>query len=228
MNRILIAEDEVRIAAFLEKGLRANGFTTTHAKNGNEAAAMACGDDFDLLILDIGLPLKDGFQVLEEVRGRGERLPILILTAFDEVEDTITALNGGANDYVTKPFDFEELLARVRVQLRDRTPAKTRTAKATTLQLGNVILDLLTRQVWVENQLVEMSVKEFQMAEVFLRHPMQVLSREQLLTRVWGYDYDPGSNIVDVYVGHLRRKLGSDAIETVRGIGYRLRVSERG
>jgi DNA-binding response OmpR family regulator len=224
MNRILIAEDELRIAAFLEKGLRANGFTTIHAKNGNEAAAMACSEDFDLLILDIGLPGKDGFQVLEEVRGRGERLPILVLTAFDEVEDTVMALNGGANDYVTKPFDFEELLARVRVQLRDRTLAKTRTGKTTTLALGNVVLDLLTRQVWVENQLVEMSAKEFQMTEVFLRHPMQVLSREQLLTRVWGYDYDPGSNIVDVYVGHLRRKLGSEAIETVRGIGYRLCV----
>jgi DNA-binding response OmpR family regulator len=224
MNRILIAEDELRIASFLEKGLRASGFTTTHAKNGHEAVSMACSDDFDLLILDIGLPLKNGFQVLEEVRGRGEKLRIIVLTAFDDVEDTISALNGGANDYVTKPFDFDELLARVRVQLRDLAVPKTRSSKTTTLQVGNIVLDLLTRQVWLENQEIEMSTKEFSMAEVFLRHPMQVLSREQLLTRVWGYDYDPGSNIVDVYVGHLRRKLGSESIETVRGIGYRFRV----
>jgi DNA-binding response OmpR family regulator len=223
MNRILIAEDEVRIAAFLEKGLRASGFTTTHVKNGQEAISMARSEDFDLLILDIGLPIKNGFQVLEEVRGRGEKLRIIVLTAFDDVEDTIAALNGGANDYVTKPFDFEELLARVRVQLRDLIIPKARGSKVTTLQVGNVVLDLLTRQVWVENREVEMSTKEFSMAEVFLRHPMQVLSREQLLTRVWGYDYDPGSNIVDVYIGHLRRKLGSELIETIRGTGYRFR-----
>jgi DNA-binding response OmpR family regulator len=223
MNRILIAEDEVRIAAFLEKGLRASGFTTTHVKNGQEAISMARSEDFDLLILDIGLPIKNGFKVLEEVRGRGEKLRIIVLTAFDDVEDTIAALNGGANDYVTKPFDFEELLARVRVQLRDLIIPKARGSKVTTLQVGNVVLDLLTRQVWVENREVEMSTKEFSMAEVFLRHPMQVLSREQLLTRVWGYDYDPGSNIVDVYIGHLRRKLGSELIETIRGTGYRFR-----
>jgi DNA-binding response OmpR family regulator len=223
MNRILIAEDEVRIAAFLEKGLKASGFTTIHVKNGLEAIAMARGEDFDLLILDLGLPLKNGFQVLEEIRGRGEKLRIIVLTAFDDVEDTIAALNGGANDYVTKPFDFEELLARVRVQLRDLVIPNVRGDKITTLQVGNVILDLLTRQVWVENREVEMSTKEFSLAEVFLRHPMQVLSREQLLTRVWGYNYDPGSNIVDVYVGHLRRKLGSELIETIRGIGYRFR-----
>lgn len=223
MNRILIAEDEVRIAAFLEKGLKASGFTTTHVKNGQEAISLARSEDFDLLILDLGLPLKNGFQVLEELRGRGEKLRIIVLTAFDDVEDTITALNGGANDYVTKPFDFEELLARVRVQLRDLLVPKARGSKTTILQVGNVVLDLLTRQVWVANREIEMSTKEFSMAEVFLRHPMQVLSREQLLTRVWGYDYDPGSNIVDVYIGHLRRKLGSELIETIRGVGYRFR-----
>lgn len=223
MNRILIAEDEVRIAAFLEKGLKASGFTTTHVKNGEEAISLARSEDFDLLILDLGLPLKDGFQVLEEVRGRGEKLRIIVLTAFDDVEDTIAALNGGANDYVTKPFDFDELLARVRVQLRDIVVPKARGSKVTNLQVGNVVLDLLTRQVWVENREIEMSTKEFSMIEVFLRHPMQVLSREQLLTRVWGYNYDPGSNIVDVYVGHLRRKLGSELIETIRGAGYRFR-----
>jgi len=223
MNRLLIAEDEARIAAFLEKGLRANGFITTIAKNGLEAIAMADSDNFDLLILDLGLPGKDGWQVLEELRGRGERLRVIILTAQDEVEDTVTALESGANDYVTKPFEFNELLARVRVQLRDNVVTKTKSGRETTLQVGEIVLDLLTRQVWMGTQLVEMSVKEFALAEIFLRHPMQVMSREQLLNRVWGYDYDPGSNIVDVYVKQLRKKLGSDLIETVRGVGYRLR-----
>lgn len=224
MNRLLIAEDEARIAAFLEKGLRANGFTTTVAKNGYEAIAMARSDDFDLLILDLGIPGKDGWQVLEEVRGRGERLRIIILTAQDEVEDTVNALESGANDYVTKPFEFTELLARVRVQLRDNVIPKNKSGKETTLQVGAIVLDLLTRQVWVGTELVEMSVKEFALAEIFLRHPMQVMSREQLLNRVWGYDYDPGSNVVDAYIKLLRKKLGSDRFETVRGIGYRLRV----
>lgn len=224
MNRLLIAEDEARIAAFLEKGFRANGFTTIVAKNGHEAVSMARSDDFDLLILDLGLPGKDGWQVLEEVRGRGERLRIIVLTAQDEVEDTVNALEGGANDYVTKPFEFTELLARVRVQLRDATIAKSKGSRETTLQVGDIVLDLLTRQVWINNQLVDMSVKEFALTEIFLRHPMQVMSREQLLNRVWGYDYDPGSNVVDAYIKQIRKKLGSDLIETVRGIGYRLRA----
>lgn len=224
MNRLLIAEDEARIASFLEKGLRANGFTTTVAKNGHEAIAMARSEDFDLLILDLGLPGRDGWQVLEEVRGRGERLRIIILTAQDEVEDTVTALEGGANDYVTKPFEFSELLARVRVQLRDSVVFKSKGGKETTLQVGAIALDLLTRQVWVGTELIEMSAKEFALTEIFLRHPMQVMSREQLLNRVWGYDYDPGSNVVDAYVKLLRKKLGSQLIETVRGVGYRLRV----
>lgn len=224
MNRLLIAEDEARIAAFLEKGFRAQGFTTTVAKNGHEAIAMARSEDFDLLILDLGLPGKDGWQVLAEIRGRGERLRIIVLTAQDEVEDTVNALENGANDYVTKPFELSELLARVRVQLRDNAIPKSKSGKDTTLQVGEIALDLLTRQVWVGTELVEMSVKEFAMVEIFLRHPMQVMSREQLLNHVWGYDYDPGSNVVDAYIKLLRKKLGSDSIETVRGIGYRLRA----
>lgn len=224
MNRLLIAEDEARIAAFLEKGFRANGFTTTIAKNGHEAIAMAHSDDFDLLILDLGLPGKDGWQVLEEVRGRGERLRIIILTAQDEVDDTVMALEQGANDYVTKPFEFSELLARVRVQLRDNVVPRSKGGRETTLQVGKVVLDLLTRQVWVGSELIEMSVKEFALTEILMRHPMQVMSREQLLNRVWGYDYDPGSNVVDACVKQLRKKLGSEMIETIRGIGYRLRA----
>jgi DNA-binding response OmpR family regulator len=224
MNRILIAEDEARIAAFLERGLRANGFTTAIAKNGNDAIAMAHSDDFDLLILDLGLPGKNGWQVLEELRGRGERLRIIILTAQDEVEDTVAALENGANDYVTKPFEFSELLARVRVQLRDNILPKSKSGKETTLQVGKLTVDLLTRQVWLDSDPIELSVKEFALTEIFLRHPMQVLSREQLLNHVWGYDYDPGSNVVDAYIKQLRKKLGNDLIETIRGIGYRLKA----
>jgi DNA-binding response OmpR family regulator len=224
MNRILIAEDEAQIAAFLEKGLRASGFTVEIATNGHQAVNMARSEDFDLLILDLGLPGKDGWQVLEEVRGRGERLRIIILTAQDEVEDTVTALESGANDYVTKPFEFTELIARVRVQLRDGVVPKSKGGKDTTLQVGDIALDLLTRQIWIGNTPIDISTKEFALAEVFLRHPMQALSREQLLNRVWGYAYDPGSNIVDAYVKQLRKKLGSDLIETVRGVGYRLRA----
>jgi DNA-binding response OmpR family regulator len=156
------------------------------------------------------------------MRGQGETLPIIVLTARDGVDDTVAGLEGGADDYVTKPFRFEELLARIRVQLRNRQVPRTK--QETTLRVGDITLDLLKRQVWVSDRLVELSAREFLLAEVFLRHPMQVMTREQLLDRIWGYDYDPGTNIVNVYVGHLRRKLGEDRIETVRGIGYRLRT----
>lgn len=221
-DRILIAEDEPRIAAFLEKGLRTSGFTTAVAKDGHEASIMAQSGEFDLLILDIGLPGKDGWMVLEELRGQGEQLPIIILSARDEVSDKVAGLEGGADDYVTKPFRFEELLARVRLRLRDnRLP---RRQEEMVLKAGNIILDLLKRQIWVGDRPVKLSAREFTLVETFVRHPGQVMSREQLLSQVWGYDYDPGSNVVDVCVGYLRKKLGHDYIETVRGMGYRLRT----
>lgn len=222
MNQILIVEDNPRISSFLETGLLAHGFTSAIASSGTEALSMADSKLFDLVILDLGLPDLDGLDVLQHLRGRGETLPIIVLTARDGVDDTVAGLEGGADDYITKPFRFEELLARIRVQLRNRHVPRQK--EETTLRVGDVRLDLLTRQVWVNEQLVELSTREFILAEVFLRHPMQVLSREQLLNRIWGYDYDPGSNIVDVYIGHLRKKFGSDRIETVRGIGYRLKV----
>lgn len=220
MSRILIAEDEPRIAAFLEKGLRANGFTTSLANDGREAVEKALASQFDLLILDLGLPNQDGFQVLEQLRGQGEQIPIIILTARDDITDKVAGLEGGADDYVTKPFRFAELLARVRARLRSHTPTTVKEEKM--LKSGQIALDLYTRQVYVGETLIPLSTKEFQLLETFLRHPGQVLSREQLLDQVWGYDYDPGSNIVDVYVGYLRKKLGGDSIETVRGAGYRL------
>ncbi|MGH8002243.1 MAG: response regulator transcription factor [Brasilonema sp.] len=222
MNRILIAEDNPRITAFLETGLQAHGFTTTIATNADQVVTIASSQKFDLLILDLGLPDKDGLDVLQDLRSRGETLPIIVLTARDGVDDTVAGLNCGADDYITKPFRFEVLLARIRVQLRNRHVLRAK--EETTLRVGDIALDLLTREVWVGDRLVELSTREFILAEVFLRHPMQVMSREQLLNHIWGYDYDPGSNIVDVYIGHLRKKLGSSRIETIRGIGYRLRM----
>ncbi len=217
MNRILIAEDEPRLASFLEKGLRANGFVTTIVADGIAASTMARDDEFDLLVLDLGLPGRDGTVVLRELRAAGQRMPVVILTARDDVSDKVAGLEGGADDYVTKPFRFEELLARVRARLRDE-----RTVEPTVLRAGNMTLDLRTRRASTDGHTIDLTAREFTMLEVLIRHAGQVLSREQLLSHVWGYDYDPGSNVVDVYVGYLRRKLGADSIETVRGMGYRL------
>jgi two-component system, OmpR family, response regulator len=219
VSRILIAEDEPRLSSFLEKGLRAAGYSTAVCDDGNRCVVMARDSEFDLLILDIGLPGQDGLSVLRTLRARGEQLPVLILTARDEIADTVTGLNSGADDYVTKPFVFEELLARVRARLR--TPEHGDTGLE--LEGGGVRLDVRTRQAEVDGVHVELTAKEFALLETFLRHLGQVLSREQLLSHVWGYDFDPGSNVVDVYVGYLRRKLGSDRFETVRGMGYRLK-----
>jgi two-component system response regulator QseB len=217
VNRILIAEDEPRLASFLEKGLRSNGFVTSVAEDGVTASTMARDDEFDLLVLDLGLPGKDGTEVLRELRASGQRMPVIILTARDDVSDKVGGLEGGADDYVTKPFRFEELLARVRARLRDE-----RTVERTVLRAGTVVLDLRTRRAATDGRTVDLTAREFTMLEVLIRHAGQVLSREQLLSHVWGYDYDPGSNVVDVYIGYLRRKLGSNSIETVRGMGYRL------
>ncbi len=200
MSRILIAEDEVRIASFLEKGLGANGYATTVATSGPEALRLARRGDYDLLVLDVGLPELDGFAILRELRQAGSRLPIVMLTARDDVADTVAGLEGGADDYVTKPFRFEELLARIRARLRDEAAPV-----ATTLEVGGLSLDLRTRKVQVDGGDVELSAREFALAELFFRHPGQVLSREQILSHVWGYDFDPGSNVVDVYVGYLRK-----------------------
>ncbi len=220
MTRILIVEDEPRIASFIEKGLRSHGFTTAIATNAFEATGMAQENSFDLMILDLGLPGKDGLAVLEELRGQGEQLPIIILTARDDIHNKVSGLEGGADDYMTKPFRFEELLARVRLRLRGAVTV-IRQAE-TELRISNVVLDLRTRKAKVGDRWIELPAREFTLAETFFRHPGQVMSREQLLDHVWGYDYDPGSNIVDVYVGYLRKKLGNHLIETVRGSGYRL------
>jgi two-component system, OmpR family, copper resistance phosphate regulon response regulator CusR len=217
MSRILIAEDEERIASFVEKGLRAQGYTTTVVTDGEEALQLGRSGLFDLVLLDIGLPGRDGFSVLRAMREAGTRTPVIILTARDGVEDTVTGLEHGADDYVTKPFRFEELLARIRARLRE--PGR---ADETVLRAGDISLDLRARQATAGDRSVELSAREFMLLETLVRHPGQVLSREQLLSHVWGYDYDPGSNIVDVYIGYLRKKLGAQRIETVRGAGYRI------
>jgi DNA-binding response OmpR family regulator len=217
VNRVLIVEDEPRIASFLEKGLRAAGYVTTVVGNGVDAVGYARSEDFDLVILDLGLPGQDGLAALAQIRARGERLPVVVLTARDAVPDRVAGLDRGADDYLTKPFSFEELLARVRARLRDRgQPAST------VLELGRLRLDLVRHIATVDDRRVELTAREFLLAETLARHPGQVLSREQLLDRVWGLAHDPGSNVVDVYIGYLRRKLGADLIQTVRGMGYRL------
>jgi DNA-binding response OmpR family regulator len=217
MKRILIAEDEAGMASFLDKGLRSRGYATTVVEDGARATAIATDEDFDLVILDLGLPDIDGLSVLRELRRRGERLPVLILTARDDLTDKVEGLDAGANDYVTKPFKLDELLARVRVQLREG-----RGGEPTVLEAGGVTLDIRTRKAMLRGEAIDLTAREFTMLETFMTHAGQVLSREQLLAQVWGYDYDPGSNVVEVYIRYLRRKLGDDLIETVRGMGYRL------
>ncbi|WP_296535024.1 response regulator transcription factor [uncultured Actinomyces sp.] len=218
MSSILIVEDESRIVAFLTKGLKAAGFTTYTTAAGQEAVELALQTSFDLIILDVGLPDIDGFEVLQQLRGQGVTAPVIMLTARSSVADRVAGLEGGADDYMPKPFSFEELLARIRVRLRPEAAG----ADQMRLTHRDMVLDLRTRTLTMEGRTVELSAREFALAEAFMRHPGQVLSREQLLSAVWGLDFDPGSNVVEVYVSYLRNKLGRDRVETVRGMGYRL------
>ena len=220
MARILIVEDEAKIASFVSKGLRADGHQTTLCGDGREGLDHALSGDFDLMVLDIGLPSVDGFDVLDQLRSQGSRMPVIVLTARDSVTDTVTALEGGADDYMPKPFRFGELLARVRLRLR-QVHATDSESSLGAVEAGGVRLDLRTRRATVGGSEVDLSAREFALAEIFMLNPGQVLSREQLLDHVWGFDFDPGSNVVDVYVGYLRKKFGADSIATVRGMGYR-------
>lgn len=217
MSRILVVEDEERIASFVRKGLSSNGFAVTVVDTGRDAVDCALTGDFDLLLLDIGLPDEDGFAVLRRMRQMGAVLPVIILTARDGVRDTVTGLEIGADDYMTKPFRFEELLARVRLRMRT-----DRSSDLTVLRAGRLALDLRTRRADTGEATIDLTAREFALLELLLRHPDQVLSREQILSHVWGYGYDPGSNVVDVYIRALRKKIGDNRIETVRGMGYRL------
>ena len=219
MARILIVEDEARISSFLAKGLTADGYTTSTVADGISGLDYALTGDFDLVILDINLPGMSGYRVLEQMRASGSDLPVIVLTARDSVTDTVSALEGGADDYMSKPFRFAELLARVRLRLRQANEQPS--ARQDTIEVGPVRLDLRTRQATRGGREIDLSAREFKLAEIFMLNASQVLSREQLLSHVWGYDFDPGSNVVDVYVGYLRKKFGAESISTVRGMGYR-------
>ncbi|NKX92270.1 response regulator transcription factor [Sanguibacter hominis ATCC BAA-789] len=218
MASILIIEDEARIASFVVRGLTAAGFSCTAVATAAEGFDHAQSGHFDLVVLDLGLPDEEGFALLDRIRGTGNTVPVIILTARGSAADTVAGLEGGADDYMTKPFGFDELLARIRLRLR----TDVGTAEPTVLRHGRLSLDLRSRRASLDDVTVDLSAREFTLLETFLRNPEQVLSREQLLSRVWGYDFDPGSNVVDVYVRYLRQKLGASVITTVRGMGYRL------
>jgi two-component system, OmpR family, response regulator len=219
--RILVVEDEPAIADFLRRGLQAEGYAVDCAHDGVEGERRALAGDVDLVILDVMLPQRDGMVVLDKIRARKPGLPVIVLTARGEVEDKVSALDSGANDYVTKPFSFDELAARVRAHLR--SPEQGR---ATELEVAGIRLDFLTRRVERGGMPITLSAREFELLAYFMRHPGQVLSKQQILSAVWGYDFDPGTNVVEVYVGYLRRKLaahgGPAPIETLRSVGYRL------
>ncbi|RLK49021.1 response regulator transcription factor [Microbacterium telephonicum] len=215
MTRILVVDDEPHIVSLVTRGLHSEGYETAVAEDGAEALERALEDDIDLVVLDVGLPTMDGFEVLRMLRARGSAVPVIMLTARSGTSDTIEGLDAGASDYMPKPFAVAELLARVRSRLRERS------ATPVLLTRGAVSLDVLGRRATVDGREVDLSAREFALAEQFLRHPGQVLTRDVLLSRVWGLDFDPGSNVVDVYVRYLRAKLGPDNITTVRGEGYR-------
>lgn len=221
---MLIVEDDPGIASFLVKGLTAEGWTTTVATDAATAihyVHTTASPDLNFVLLDLGLPSGTGEDVLRDIRRRDPKLPVVIVTARSEVEDKVAGLDMGANDYITKPFAFAELLARVRAASRSaEQPA------ASELVVGDLRLDVLTKVAWRAGRRIELSPREWTLLELFMRHPTHVISRSRMLSQVWQYNYDPGSNVVDVYVGYLRRKLNRPGLEpliqTVRGAGYRL------
>ena len=217
---ILIVEDEAAIARFLERGLNAHGHRVLCAYDGEEGTRLAVDEPVDLVLLDISLPRLDGREVLRRIRLRRPDLPVLMLTARDDTRNKVGALDAGADDYLTKPFVFEELLARVRaLTRRSRQPASAQ------IQTDDLKIDLLSRHAWRKDEKIELSSREFALLEYFMRHSGQVLSRQQILSAIWDYDFEPASNVVDVYVRHLRNKVdppdGPSAIQTIRGAGYR-------
>jgi DNA-binding response OmpR family regulator len=219
--KILVVEDETAIADFVQRGLEAEGYAVACAGDGPEGERQALDEDVDLVVLDLMLPGRDGLSVLGSIRESKPALPVIVLTARDAVEDKVAGLDGGATDYVTKPFSFDELTARIRAHLRG--PGQH---EATVLDAVGIHVDLLSREVMLGKEAVHLSSREFDLLVFFMRHAGEVLSREQILSAVWGYDFDPGTNVVEVYVGYLRRKLAANGgparIETLRSVGYRL------
>jgi two-component system OmpR family response regulator len=220
--RILVVEDELKMASLLLRGFRANGDAADIARTGEDAIWMAAGTAYDAIVLDVMLPGIDGFETLTELRKQGRWTPVLMLTARDAVEDRIAGLDVGADDYLTKPFSFAEMLARLRAIVR-----RGETERPTVLQVGDLRLDPATRQVWRGTTEVELTGKEFALLEAFMRHPGEVLSRDRLLEQAWDMSYDNRSNVIAVYLSYLRDKIdrpfGATSLETVRGAGYRLR-----
>lgn len=221
--RILVVEDERTLADFIGRSLRAEGHAVTVCHDGESGEAAALTGDYALVLLDLTLPGKDGLEVLAAIRARIPDLPVIVLTARAAVEQRVEGLDRGANDYVTKPFSFDELLARVRTQLR--SPGQR---ESSVLEVADIRMDLRTRRVQRDRHEVKLTAREFEVLAYLMRHPDQVLSREQILNAVWGFDFDPGTKVLEVYIGYLRRKLGvtenADPIETVRNVGYRLRA----
>jgi len=213
---VLVVQDEPRVAAFIKRGLEAEGFAVRTASDGADGLKLTTSFDFDLVVLDLVLPTMSGEDVLTRLREGGSRVPVIVLTAKDAVADRVANLDAGADDYLTKPFSFSELLARIRARLRG-----TDQSVAAEISHGAVTLDLNTRLARIDGRAVDLTSREFALLETLMRHPGQVLSQPQLLDQVWGYDHEPGSNVVEVYVGYLRKKLRPDVVETVRGAGYR-------
>ena len=220
--RILVVEDEQNVAAFIEQGLTEEGYAVDAVADGELALAYAETYDYDLILLDVLLPKMDGRQVARTLRKRGVQAPILMLTALDAVDDRVAGLDSGADDYLVKPFAYQELLARIRARTRNFE----RTGTSNELQVGDLTVNRLTRQVKRDGQEIELTAKEYALLEYLMLHPDHVLSRTQIGEHVWGYDFYNQSNIVDVYVGYLRRKIDAGhnkpLIRTVRGVGYKM------
>lgn len=220
--RVLLVEDEKNVAAFIKKGLEEEFYSVDIAEDGPDGLLMAMSNDYDLIILDIMLPGMNGIEVCKKIRERDRRVPILMLTAVDSVESKVLGLESGADDYLTKPFAFSELLARIKALLR-RVPDTV-----SELSIDNLKMELLTRRVYRGSKEITLTPKEFSLLEYLLRNSGRVLSRTQIIENVWGYNFDPGSNVVDVHIKFLREKIDSGfkrkLIHTVRGAGYILKV----
>ncbi len=220
---MLVVEDEKKIASFVRKGLEAEGFVVEVAHHGDEGYALATSRPYDALVLDIMLPGRDGLSILRNLRERKVPLPVILLTARSELNERLEGLNFGADDYLTKPFYIEELIARVRAVTRRATGATQGILTA-----GDLSMNLLTREVKRAGAAIELTPREFTLLEHLTRSPGRILTRAQICEQVWGYDFDPGTNLVDVYIQRLRKKVDADApvklIETIRGAGYRLRL----
>jgi two-component system, OmpR family, response regulator len=216
--RVLIVEDELRMAGLIRRGLTKEGLAADVAAKGEDALWMAEAHEYDAIVLDVMLPGMSGFETCRRLRTNGIWAPVLMLTARDSVDDRVAGLDSGADDYLVKPFAFAELLARLRALVRRGDPERP-----TVLEVGELRLDPATRRAWRGDTEVSLSAKEFALLETFMRRPGEVLSRLHLLEHAWDFAYENRSNVVDVYVGHLRGKIGREALETVRGAGYRLR-----